>query len=83
MLELPPEKASNLGLGPRSFRMREAPDMSDRSSWTDTPADKLRKMEQALVCNLFIRLNYITFYFVLNCLFVIFFYEFETDFDFK
>ncbi|KAG8277046.1 GPALPP motifs-containing protein 1 [Homalodisca vitripennis] len=49
MLELPPEKASNLGLGPRSFRMKEAPDMSNRSSWTDTPADKLRKEQQALV----------------------------------
>ncbi|XP_039275676.1 GPALPP motifs-containing protein 1 isoform X2 [Nilaparvata lugens] len=43
MLELPPEKAANIGLGPRSFRMKEAPDMSDRSSWTDTPEDKLRK----------------------------------------
>uniref|UniRef100_A0A1B6LY21 DUF3752 domain-containing protein n=1 Tax=Graphocephala atropunctata TaxID=36148 RepID=A0A1B6LY21_9HEMI len=48
MLELPPEKAANLGLGPRSFRMKQAPDMSNRSSWTDTPADRLRKEQQAL-----------------------------------
>lgn len=50
MLELPPEKATNLGLGPRNFRKREAPDMSNRSDWTDTPADRLRKEELAKVC---------------------------------
>lgn len=49
MLELPPEKASNLGLGPRTFRMKEGPDMSNRSAWTDTPAEKKRKEEMALV----------------------------------
>ncbi|RZF41802.1 hypothetical protein LSTR_LSTR005264 [Laodelphax striatellus] len=43
MLELPPGKAANIGLGPRSFRMKEGPDMSDRSDWTDTPEDKMRK----------------------------------------
>ncbi|XP_054266420.1 GPALPP motifs-containing protein 1-like [Macrosteles quadrilineatus] len=48
MLELPPEKASNLGLGPRQFRMKEGPDMSNRSAWTDTPAEKKRKEEMAL-----------------------------------
>jgi len=46
MLELPPEKAANLGLGPRQFRKREAPDMSNRSEWTDTPSDKLRKVQE-------------------------------------
>lgn len=46
MLELPPEKAANLGLGPRQFRKREAPDMSKRSEWTDTPSDKLRKVQE-------------------------------------
>lgn len=44
MLELPPEKATSLGLGPRTFRAREGPDMGDRSCWTDTPADKLQKL---------------------------------------
>lgn len=43
MLELPPEKSAIIGLGPRSFRRREGPDMSDRSSWTDTPETKLKK----------------------------------------
>lgn len=46
MLELPPEKAANLGLGARQFRKREAPDMSNRSEWTDTPSDKLRKTQE-------------------------------------
>lgn len=44
MLELPPEKAASLGLGPRTFRIREGPDNADRSCWTDTPADKLQKL---------------------------------------
>lgn len=46
MLELPPEKASNLGLGARQFRKREAPDMSNRSEWTETPTDKVRKVHE-------------------------------------
>ncbi|KAE9538452.1 hypothetical protein AGLY_005551 [Aphis glycines] len=46
MLELPPEKAANLGLGARQFRKREAPDMSNRSEWTDTPSDKQRKVQE-------------------------------------
>jgi len=46
MLELPPEKAANLGLGARQFRKREAPDMSNRSEWTDTPTDKQRKVQE-------------------------------------
>lgn len=44
MLELPPERAASLGLGPRTFRTRDGPDMGDRSCWTDTPADKLQKL---------------------------------------
>ncbi|XP_053601264.1 zinc finger CCCH domain-containing protein 13 [Plodia interpunctella] len=43
MLELPEGKAKYLGLEARSFRAKEGPDMSDRSSWTDTPAEKARK----------------------------------------
>lgn len=46
MLELPPEKAANLGLGARQFRKREGPDMSNRSEWTDTPSDKQRKIQE-------------------------------------
>ncbi|XP_068086404.1 uncharacterized protein [Anabrus simplex] len=43
MLELPPEKAVDLGLGPRQFRKRERMDPGDRSVWTDTPADRMKK----------------------------------------
>ena len=43
MTELPPAQAANLGLGPRKFRLRDGPDMSDRSCWTDTPAQKAQK----------------------------------------
>lgn len=46
MLELPPEKAVNLGLGPRSFRSRIPDKTGDRSEWTDTPADKEKKKNQ-------------------------------------
>ncbi|XP_030027076.2 GPALPP motifs-containing protein 1 [Manduca sexta] len=43
MLELPEAKAKYLGLEARTFRAKEGPDMSDRSSWTDTPEDKAKK----------------------------------------
>ncbi|XP_073945637.1 uncharacterized protein [Choristoneura fumiferana] len=43
MLELPEAKAKYLGLEARSFRAKEGPDMSDRSSWTETPEQKARK----------------------------------------
>ncbi|XP_050673370.1 GPALPP motifs-containing protein 1 isoform X2 [Leptidea sinapis] len=43
MLELPEGKTKFLGLEARSFRAKEGPDMSDRSSWTDTPEEKARK----------------------------------------
>lgn len=45
MTELPPAHAVNLGLGPRKFRVREGPDMSDRSCWTDTPTQKAQKQK--------------------------------------
>ncbi|KYB27214.1 GPALPP motifs-containing protein 1-like Protein [Tribolium castaneum] len=48
MLELPEVKASKFGLGPRQFRSKAGPDMSDRSSWTDTPdkkSDKTKKVD--------------------------------------
>jgi hypothetical protein len=43
MLELPPERAAEFGLGPRQFRVRTKPESGDRSVWTDTPADRLQK----------------------------------------
>ncbi|CAH1175972.1 unnamed protein product [Phaedon cochleariae] len=45
MVQLPDAKASNLGLGPRQFRAKAGPDLSDRSSWTDTPQDKDKKKQ--------------------------------------
>ena len=48
MLTLPPEGTVDLGLGPRTFRARGAPEKgADRSAWTDTPVDKARKEEEA------------------------------------
>nr|XP_022919090.1 GPALPP motifs-containing protein 1 [Onthophagus taurus] len=47
MMELPEVKAIGLGLGPRQFRANPRPDMSDRSSWTDTPKDKLNKQSSS------------------------------------
>ena len=44
MLQLPPEKAKNFGLGPRSFRANPGVEKSkDRSCWTDTPEVKAKK----------------------------------------
>lgn len=43
MLDLPPERSASLGLGPRQFRAKLAPEMGDRSVWTDTPTDTARK----------------------------------------
>ncbi|XP_014471657.1 PREDICTED: uncharacterized protein C2orf16 [Dinoponera quadriceps] len=49
MTELPPAQAANLGLGPRKFRIRDGPDMSDRSCWTDTPAQRAQKQRDSEV----------------------------------
>lgn len=46
MTELPPAQANNLGLSSRKFRVRPAPDMSDRTCWTDTPAQKAEKQRK-------------------------------------
>lgn len=49
MLELPEAGASRLGLGPRQFKKNSGPDLSDRSSWTDTPqSKKLKKGEEVV-----------------------------------
>lgn len=46
MLELPDIKTiTDLGLGARQFRTKERPDFSDRTSWTDKPADKEKKKD--------------------------------------
>lgn len=47
MMELPSSKLSqSIGLQARSFRAKAGPDMSDRSAWTDTPADRERKEKE-------------------------------------
>ena len=41
MIELPEVRAvGSLNLGPRQFRKNDRPDLSDRSSWTETPKDR-------------------------------------------
>jgi len=46
MIELPQVKGvADLGLTARQFRTRERPDFSDRSDWTDTPAERERKKD--------------------------------------
>lgn len=52
MVELPPAHAVALGLDSirRTFRATEGPDMSDRSMWTDTPAERLRKQREKVNC---------------------------------
>lgn len=58
MTELPPAQAANLGLGPRKFRLRDGPDMSDRSCWTDTPAQKAQKqMDLVNIKNVLLRIS--------------------------
>ncbi|KAK5645788.1 hypothetical protein RI129_004252 [Pyrocoelia pectoralis] len=49
MLELPSAGGSKLGLGPRQFRKNAGPDLSDRSSWTDTPQSKKVKKEEDVI----------------------------------
>ncbi|XP_053311458.1 GPALPP motifs-containing protein 1 [Spea bombifrons] len=45
MTELPPEMTA-FGLGPRSFKRRTNEKSGDRSIWTDTPADRERKIQE-------------------------------------
>ncbi|XP_030056384.1 GPALPP motifs-containing protein 1 [Microcaecilia unicolor] len=45
MTELPPE-LKGFGLGPRTFKRKADEKSGDRSSWTDTPADKERKAKE-------------------------------------
>ena len=47
MLELPEEKANRFGLGARQFSRKGVTERGgDKSSWTDSPADKERKLMQ-------------------------------------
>lgn len=47
MTELPPERnVSKIEMGPRTFRKKDF-DLGDRSVWTDTPADRLKKAQKS------------------------------------
>jgi len=49
MLELPEEKANSFGLGPRQFSRKGLPEKGkDRSMWTDSPAEKERKLREGI-----------------------------------
>lgn len=64
MTELPPAQAANLGLGPRKFRLRDGPDMSDRSCWTDTPAQKAQKQRDSVNIKYLLIFCYLFIYFL-------------------
>ena len=40
MLELPPDRAGEFGLGPRQFRKTTPQERGDTSGWTETPSGK-------------------------------------------
>lgn len=46
MTELPDNLGLRIGLGPRTFRKNMEDPKSDRSIWTDTPADKAKRTEK-------------------------------------
>nr|XP_022335691.1 GPALPP motifs-containing protein 1-like [Crassostrea virginica] len=46
MTELPDCLGQNIGLAARTFRAHAGPDMSDRTMWTDSPADRARKEKE-------------------------------------
>ena len=49
MIELPPEKAKNFGLGPRTFSKSKAEPTKKRNEWTDTPEMKAKRARGELV----------------------------------
>lgn len=50
MLELPPERTKNFGLGPRQFnKSNKDKPKGDRSGWTDTPEMKAKKARGELI----------------------------------
>ncbi|CAL8404059.1 unnamed protein product [Boreogadus saida] len=49
MTELPPElQHIGLGLEARTFKKKAGPEKGDRSMWTDTPAERERKLQERL-----------------------------------
>ncbi|XP_033759990.1 GPALPP motifs-containing protein 1-like [Pecten maximus] len=47
MTELPSTKlGQSIGLSARTFRANAGPDLTDRSSWTDTPEEKEKKLKE-------------------------------------
>lgn len=46
MTELPDNMGLRIGLGARTFRKNMEDPTADRSAWTDTPADKVKKAEK-------------------------------------
>uniref|UniRef100_A0A8C4ZQU5 GPALPP motifs-containing protein 1 n=1 Tax=Gadus morhua TaxID=8049 RepID=A0A8C4ZQU5_GADMO len=49
MTELPPElQHIGLGLAARTFKKKAGPENKDRSMWTDTPAERERKLQERL-----------------------------------
>lgn len=46
MTSLPPEMGKAFGLGPRAFSQKKPIPTGDRSVWTDTPEDTLRKAQK-------------------------------------
>ncbi|XP_017769861.1 PREDICTED: GPALPP motifs-containing protein 1 [Nicrophorus vespilloides] len=50
MIELP-SAVAKYGLGPRQFKARAGPDLTDRSSWTDTPQNKRSDMKDGAAVN--------------------------------
>ena len=45
MTELPPELGPGLGLSARQFKGNKSTSTGDRSVWTDTPADRAKKLK--------------------------------------
>lgn len=52
MMELPPERTKNFALAPRTFSMAVPSANMDRSSWTETPADRAKKEQVKRIGNM-------------------------------
>lgn len=48
MLELPEKMRKNFGTGARTFKRTTTEEVGDQSAWTETPADRARKLEERL-----------------------------------
>jgi len=49
MLDLPPELTPNFGVTARTFRTKAPPKDVDRSGWTETPADREKRLQDELL----------------------------------